>query len=95
MGFTTLLGGDFIANAAWAKVINVCTNLGALATFAVQGDVPWLLGLALAVTNVVGARIGARMVLGRGAGFVRAVIFVVVVAMAAKLAFDQFAGPIS
>lgn len=94
MGFTTLLGGDFIANAAWAKVINVCTNLGALATFAVQGDVPWLLGLALAVTNVVGARIGARMVLGRGAGFVRAVIFVVVVAMAAKLAFDQFAGPI-
>lgn len=95
MGFTTLLGGDFIANAAWAKVINVCTNLGALATFAVQGDVPWLLGLALAVTNVVGARIGARMALGRGAGFVRAVIFVVVVAMAAKLAFDQFAGPIS
>ena len=49
----------------------------------------WLLGLALAVTNVVGAQIGARMVLGRGTGFVRVVLLVVVVVMAGKLALDQ------
>ena len=53
-----------------------------------------ILVVGCSTSEVVGARIGARMVLGRGAGFVRAVIFVVVVAMAAKLAFDQFAGPI-
>lgn len=93
LGFTGLLGGDFIESAAWAKVINVFTNLGALITFAVQGEVLWLLGLALAVTNVIGAQIGARMVLGRGTGFVRAVILVVVVAMAAKLAHDQLTAP--
>ncbi|OLT53130.1 hypothetical protein BJF89_17735 [Corynebacterium sp. CNJ-954] len=92
MGFTSLLGGDFITSAAWAKVINVFTNLGALVTFAVQGEVLWLLGLGLAVTNVIGAQIGARMVLGRGAGFLRGVILVVVVLMSAKLAYDQFVG---
>lgn len=92
MGFTSLLSADFITSAAWAKGINVFTNLGALVTFAVQGEVLWLLGLGLAVTNVIGAQIGARMVLGRGAGFLRGVILVVVVLMSAKLAYDQFAG---
>ena len=92
LGFTSLLGRDFITSAAWAKVINVFTNLGALVTFALQGEVLWLLGLGLAVTNVIGAQIGARMVIGRGAGFVRVVILVVVVAMSAKLGYDQFIG---
>ncbi|MEJ6549507.1 TSUP family transporter [Corynebacterium sp. USCH3] len=92
LSFTTLLGGDFITNAAWAKVINVFTNLGALVVFTIHGEVLWLLGLALAVTNVIGAQIGARMVIGRGTGFVRVVILVVVVAMSAKLGYDQFLG---
>ena len=90
MGLTSLLNQDFLTSAAWAKILNVCTNFGALVVFTIQGEVLWMLGLALAVTNVIGAQIGARMVLGRGAGFVRAVILVVVVAMASKLALDQF-----
>lgn len=89
MGLVALLGTDFIASAARAKIINVSTNIGALITFGLQGEVLWLLGLALAVTNVVGAQIGARMVLGRGTGFVRVVLLVVVVVMAGKLALDQ------
>ena len=79
-----------MTSAAWAKVLNVATNLGALIVFGLRGDVLWLLGLGLAVTNIIGARIGARMVLGRGAGFVRIVILCVVVIMAGKLTYDQF-----
>nr|WP_240394089.1 TSUP family transporter [Corynebacterium lactis] len=88
--FTTLIGLNFAESAAWAKVLNVATNLGALLMFAAHGEVLWLLGLGLAVANVIGAQVGARMVLAKGAGFVRAVILVVVVVMAAKLAMDQF-----
>lgn len=91
MSLTALLGGDFMTSAAWAKILNVATNLGALTVFAVRGDILWLLGFGLAVTNIIGARIGARMVLGRGAGFVRAVILCMVIVMAGKLAYDQFA----
>lgn len=89
IGLTSLLQQDFIASAAWAKVINVFTNLGALVAFAVQGEVLWFLGLSLAVANVVGAQIGVRMVLGRGAAFIRVAILVVVVIMAGKLLYDQ------
>ena len=89
LSFTTLLGTDFLTSAAWAKIINTFTNLGALVAFGLQGEVLWLMRLALAVTNVIGAQIGARMVIGRGAGFVRVVLLVVVVLMATKLTADQ------
>lgn len=87
---TSLLGEDFLNSAAWAKILNTFTNLGALVVFAINGDIWWLLGFGLAVTNIVSAQIGARMVLSKGAGFVRIVLLVVVVLMAGKLALDQF-----
>ena len=73
-------------------MINTGTNLGALAVFAAQGHVLWLLGLALAVGNVVGAQVGAHMALGRGSRFVRWVLLVVVVVMVAKLSYDLITG---
>ena len=89
---TALVGTDFLESSATAKVVNTGTNLGALAVFASQGHVLWLLGLALAVGNVIGAQIGARMALGRGTVFVRWVLLAVVVVMVAKLSYDLIAG---
>ncbi|MFC4566081.1 TSUP family transporter [Nocardiopsis mangrovi] len=91
IALTTIIGLDFVTASASAKIINTATNLGALAVFAWQGNVLWLLGLALGAANIVGAQVGARMALTRGAGFVRGVLVVVVVALLARLAWDQFA----
>jgi uncharacterized membrane protein YfcA len=90
VAFTVLVGADFVHGSAMAKVVNAGTNLGALVVFGVTGHVWWLLGLAMAVCNVVGAAVGARMALRRGAGFVRVVLLVVVVALVAKLGYDQW-----
>jgi uncharacterized membrane protein YfcA len=89
---TALVGTNFLESSATAKVINTGTNLGALAVFATQGHVMWLLGAALAVGNVIGAQIGARMALGRGSAFVRWVLLVVVVVMVVKLSYDLITG---
>ena len=91
MAFTSIRGGDFLENAAWAKIGNTFTNLGALVAFSLHGDIHWGLGLALAVANVIGAQIGARMVLAKGAGMLRILILVLVVVMSVKLGYDQFA----
>ncbi|GAB2606992.1 UPF0721 transmembrane protein [Paractinoplanes abujensis] len=88
--FTALLGLDFVASSATAKILNAGTNLGALLVFAAGGHVLWKLGLAMAVCNIVGARFGAGTALKRGAGFVRGVLVVVVVAMVARLATQYF-----
>lgn len=91
IAFTTILGMDFVSGSAHSKIINSCTNLGALLVFTYQGHVLWLLGLAMAVCNIAGAQLGARMALRRGAGFVRAVLLCVVIVMVAKLGYEQFA----
>ncbi|GAA2450989.1 sulfite exporter TauE/SafE family protein [Actinomadura vinacea] len=88
--FTTLLGTDFVNASANAKIINTATNLGALLVFAAQGQVLWAIGLAMAVCNIVGAQMGARMAINRGAGFVRAVLLCVVTALVIKLGYEQF-----
>lgn len=90
MAFTSIRGGDFLENAAWAKIANTFTNLGALIVFSFHGEILWGLGLALAVANVIGAQIGARLVMAKGAGMLRILILVLVVVMSAKLGYDQF-----
>ncbi|GGT02249.1 UPF0721 transmembrane protein [Planobispora rosea] len=92
LAFTAILGMDFVGASAHSKIINSCTNLGALIVFAYQGHVLWLLGLGMAACNIAGAQVGARMALRRGAGFVRIVLLCVVTAMVIKLGFDRF-GP--
>ncbi|MFC4007031.1 TSUP family transporter [Nonomuraea purpurea] len=90
IAFTTILGLDFVSASASAKIINIGTNLGALAVFAAQGHVHWVLGLGMAVCNVAGAQVGARMALRRGASFVRVVLLCVVAAMVIRLGWQQF-----
>ncbi|WP_092556855.1 sulfite exporter TauE/SafE family protein [Actinoplanes derwentensis] len=85
LAFTTLIGADFVHGSAMAKIVNTATNLGALVVFAATGHVAWLLGAAMAVCNVGGALLGARMALRRGAGFVRIILLTVVLALIARL----------
>ncbi|MFE3255348.1 TSUP family transporter [Nocardia sp. NPDC059091] len=90
--FATLLGTEFVRAAAMAKVINCGSNLGSLLFLASTGHVLWALGLSMAVANVAGSVVGSRMALAKGAGFVRAVLLVVVAAMVIRLGWQQFGG---
>jgi Predicted permeases len=85
-----LLGLDFLQASAKAKVVNVATNLGALAYFIPHGWVSWRLGLALALANLAGGYLGARTAISRGAGFVRAAFLVVSAVLIAKLCWDTW-----
>ncbi|WP_433797012.1 sulfite exporter TauE/SafE family protein [Actinoplanes sp. CA-252034] len=87
LAFTAVVGADFVHGSAMAKIVNTATNLGALVVFAATGHVAWLLGAAMAAANIVGALIGARMALRRGAGFVRIVLLVVVLTLIARLGY--------
>ena len=76
--------------SATAKIVNVCTNAGALATFAYQGTVFWQLAALMAVFNLAGGMVGAHTALKKGSEFVRVVLLMVVFALVAKLAFEQW-----
>ena len=88
--FVRLLGYDFLNASASAKLLNVATNLAAIALFAMKGHVWWQIGLVMAVANVAGSLIGTRLALKHGAGFVRGVFIVVVGAPILKTGSDAF-----
>ncbi|GGU45619.1 sulfite exporter TauE/SafE family protein [Streptomyces violascens] len=90
LALTAVLHLDLVTASATAKIVNVCTNVGALAMFACQGSVMWQLAAIMAVFNLAGGLIGARMALRKGSEFVRGVLLVVVFSLVAKLAFDQW-----
>ena len=85
-----VLGYDFLNASAAAKLLNVATNLAAIALFAMKGHVWWHIGLTMAVANVVGSLIGTCLALKHGAGFVRGVFIVVVSALILKTGHDAF-----
>lgn len=90
LALTAVLHLDLVTASATAKIVNVCTNGGALAMFAYQGNVMWQLAALMAVFNLAGGLFGARMALRKGSEFVRGVLLVVVFSLVAKLAFDQW-----
>ncbi|NEE28349.1 TSUP family transporter [Streptomyces sp. SID7982] len=90
LALTAVLHLDLVTASATTKIVNVCTNAGALAMFAYQGTVLWQLAAVMAVFNLAGGMIGAKMALSRGSGFVRAVLLTVVFSLVAKLGFDQW-----
>ncbi len=88
--FVRVLGYDFLHASAGAKFLNTATNLAALALFAASGHVWWQLALPMAVANVAGSLMGARLALARGAAFVRVAFIVVVGALILRTAYDAF-----
>ena len=88
--FVRLLGYDFLHASASAKLLNSCSNLAALSLFAFKGHIWWHYALALALANVIGSLLGARLALKHGSGFVRAVFVLVVSALILRTAYDAF-----
>ena len=82
--FVRVLGFDFLHAVASAKVLNMTTNLAALALFGWAGHVWWQFMIPMAVANVVGSHFGARLAVSRGSGFIRLVFIVVVAALILK-----------
>lgn len=85
IGFVALLGFTLRRATAHAKILNFTSNIASLLVFLVGGHVIWLLGGVMAAGQLIGAQIGAHLVLRVGARVVRPVLVVVSVSMALKL----------
>ena len=85
LGLVTLLGQELTRANAFTKVVNLASNLGSLLIFALHGQVaPWI-ALAMIAGQLIGARLGSGLVLKHGAGLIRGVFLVVVLALVLRL----------
>ncbi|KAA9327564.1 TSUP family transporter [Hymenobacter busanensis] len=88
--FVGLFGYDFLSASASAKLVNMATNFASVLFFAYTGQIIWHIAVPMAVCNMLGSTLGARLAVRSGVGFVRVLFLVVVCAIIAKLAFDTF-----
>ncbi|MFP9136533.1 TSUP family transporter [Devosia sp. XGJD_8] len=87
IGFVMLFGLGLTRASGNTKVLNLTSNLAALAIFIPAGDVVWPAAIAMAVGQVVGGYIGARTSIRYGARVIRPVVVVVSIALALRLLF--------
>ena len=83
--FVGILGFDFLAASASAKAINWCTNLASIIYFSATGQLLYGVGLAMAVSNVLGATLGTHLAIRKGSRFVRVFFLIIVGGLIAKL----------
>jgi uncharacterized membrane protein YfcA len=87
MGFVALFGLGITRAAGNTKILNLASNLGALALFIPSGDVVWLAAGAMAVGQLIGGYIGALTGIRFGASLIRPLVVVISLALAVKLIF--------
>lgn len=90
--FVGLFGFSFLAASASAKLVNVVTNLAALAYFISAGHVRYDIAAPMAIFNVAGSLTGTHLAIRKGSGFVRVLFIVVVSALIARFAWDLLRG---
>ncbi len=78
-------GYDLVRANAVKVTIVLFFTVSALAVFVRNGQVVWSVGLILAVGNMLGAWVAARMAVERGAAWVRRLLIAVVAVSAAQL----------
>lgn len=88
--FIGLFGFNFLASSASAKIVNVATNLSALLYFVFTKQVLYHIGIPMAVCNILGSTLGARLAIHKGTGFIRVFFLVIVMAIICKFAYDSF-----
>ena len=92
MGFVLLAGYGVLKATAHTKMLNFASNLGSLLVFVPAGATWWAVGLAMAVAQVAGASLGARLAMRVGAGLIKPLIVIVSTAMALRLLWQALAG---
>ena len=71
-----------------AKILNLASNYASLITYAVNGNVIWMIAVPAAASNVLGSYFGSGMALKKGAAFIRPMILIVMILLMLKIVSD-------
>jgi len=76
---------NLIQATAHAKLMNFTTNIVSLFIFIISDQIVWVIGLAMAVGQIIGARLGAATAIRQGTDFIRYMTVAVCIAMSISL----------
>ncbi|QEY58940.1 TSUP family transporter [Pseudomonas sp. C27(2019)] len=83
---------DILRASGVARSMNFVSNAAALSIFIISGNVAWTLGIGMGAALMLGAVVGARVAIGGGNRLIRPIFILVVMALAARLAWQHWFG---
>ncbi|RDW13445.1 TSUP family transporter [Paracoccus thiocyanatus] len=89
LGFVMLAGYGVLRATAHTKLLNFASNLGGLAAFAAVGKPLWLLGAIMALAQVAGALLGARLAMRVGARLIKPLLVATSALLALRLIWQM------
>ncbi len=87
--FVVLGHFSLVDATARTKILNFTSNIAALMFFVIAGLPIWKLGLVMAAGQFLGARLGAKVVITKGQKWIRPLVILMSLLMAAKLLWQQ------
>lgn len=87
--FVNIFGLDDVLASGTAKVPNLCSNIAALTSLFLTGDVLWMLGLPAGLCAMAGAALGSRLTVKHGAKMIRKMLFIVLILLLVKMVTDM------
>ena len=84
-----LLGLDLSTATGHTKAMNLASNLGALLIFVPTSQIRYDFAAIMIIGQLIGARLGSGLVIARGSRFIRPIFLTVVVAIAARLLWQN------
>lgn len=90
MAYVVVLGFNLTRATGYTKVMNFASNLSSLMIFLLGGKVALVTGLIMGIGQLLGARMGSRMVISKGTRFIRPVFLGVVFVLILKLLYDSY-----
>ncbi len=90
LAFVALAGYGMLGAVAHTRLLNCASNLGAFLAFAYAGAVVWHVGLVMGAAAMLGARVGARFAMKRGARVIKPLLVLTCTVLAIRLTYEEW-----
>lgn len=90
LALVLLAGHGVLKATAQTKMLNFASNVGSVLVFSLSGATWWWVGGAMALAQIGGATLGARLAVRAGARLIRPLLVVTSSAMALRLLWQTF-----
>lgn len=76
---------DFVRAAGNGKVLNFISNISSLMVFVINGQINYTFGIPVAISMVIGARVGTKAALAKGVKLIKPIFIVMSLGLAVKV----------
>lgn len=88
--FTFALKFDLKTASGNAKLLNLCTGIGAVIQYLLSGVIVWPIVVCTTIADIAGNYIGSSLALKKNTSFIRIIMLIVIVILLLKLGVDVF-----